>query len=568
MDAPRGTIVVAWDERKIYQRHPAGVLFVHFPPAPQGATDLFTLCASVAVAQAELGGGGGPSTWTGASQPFLDRVVGHFNWRCGPSSRDTYWDELVGGWHGKRQICESGLIADEPPNEVVVQDYVRQLFNRISGYVLGEPEPDSAGTYRLSTIEFRCSKASRERCDEFRALIRQLLEVEPVVARQPQPCPQTSVRNHMIDFGAFMVDRTRGFVGRRFVFDAIDRFLREASCGYFVIRGDPGIGKSALLSHLILERGLPVHHFNIATDGIVTPAEYLQNICARLATAYRLTYSEFPEGFDRDGRFFRRLLDECAAKTSQDTPLVIAIDALDEVDNSVLPPATNCLFLPAVLPPHVYMIVTTRARARLRLSTSNLESFTLESDDKRNLEDVQEFLEDALERPRIQKWIASQGRSNDEFLKEMLEKSEGNFMYLHYVLPAIERGEFDRQSLPSGLAEYYHRHWAIMQKRARERFETVYRPTLCVFAAVGEPVSIEEVAAIAGLELYLVGAVLREWIEFFQVVPTAKQARYRVYHSTFGEFLQEVADPGLKTYHRMIADHFLRQSESDAAAED
>jgi hypothetical protein len=42
-------------------------------------------------------------------------------------------------------------------------------------------------------------------------------------------------------------DRTRSFVGREFVFSAVDYALRDQSfrSGYIVLQGEPGIGKTA-----------------------------------------------------------------------------------------------------------------------------------------------------------------------------------------------------------------------------------------------------------------------------------------------------------------------------------
>ena len=52
-------------------------------------------------------------------------------------------------------------------------------------------------------------------------------------------------------FDALMQDKLRGFVGRQFVFDAVDDFLDTHDSGYFIIRGVPGIGKTALMAKLI-----------------------------------------------------------------------------------------------------------------------------------------------------------------------------------------------------------------------------------------------------------------------------------------------------------------------------
>src|SRR5436305_10602995 len=75
-------------------------------------------------------------------------------------------------------------------------------------------------------------------------------------------------------FDTLISDKIQDFVGRQFVFDALDKFLEAHNSGYFVIRGVPGIGKSALMAKLINDRGY-IHHFNIASQNIRSPRVFL-----------------------------------------------------------------------------------------------------------------------------------------------------------------------------------------------------------------------------------------------------------------------------------------------------
>ena len=61
----------------------------------------------------------------------------------------------------------------------------------------------------------------------------------------------TRVGQHIINFDTLIAEKTNGFVGRQFVFDALDAFLSEEKSGYFVIWGEPGIGKTALMGQLV-----------------------------------------------------------------------------------------------------------------------------------------------------------------------------------------------------------------------------------------------------------------------------------------------------------------------------
>jgi hypothetical protein len=55
-----------------------------------------------------------------------------------------------------------------------------------------------------------------------------------------------------ISFVSLIADKTEGFVGRQFAFDALNGFLQKNQSGYFVIQGEPGIGKTAMTEGLAL----------------------------------------------------------------------------------------------------------------------------------------------------------------------------------------------------------------------------------------------------------------------------------------------------------------------------
>jgi serine/threonine-protein kinase len=72
----------------------------------------------------------------------------------------------------------------------------------------------------------------------------------------PRPAPEPPVSEALLQadrpierFGALIADKTEGFVGREYVFEAISEFLTVHPKGYFILQADPGMGKSASNSH-------------------------------------------------------------------------------------------------------------------------------------------------------------------------------------------------------------------------------------------------------------------------------------------------------------------------------
>jgi hypothetical protein len=221
------------------------------------------------------------------------------------------------------------------------------------------------------------------------------------------------------------------------------------------------------------------------------------------------------------------------------------------------------LFLPRALPKGVHVIATTRPPGPL-LQVADRRDVKLRGDDPRNMRDVQEFVRRYLDRfpETMQQRLRDWRLEGDEFLEVMVEKSEGNFMYLHHMLPALRDRVLDIHTLgdvkrlPRGLGDYYTTHWQTMRHRDPSRFDTWFEPVLCVLAIVREPIDIPKLQRITGLPSDRIRHVIDRWHEFLSEDLSGAQPRYRVYHASFRDFLAERVD--LTKYHGMIVDSFAR----------
>jgi hypothetical protein len=373
--------------------------------------------------------------------------------------------------------------------------------------------------------------------------------------------------------GAFqpLVDeRTRHFVGRDFVFDAIDGHLRDGDfgSGYVVIQGEPGIGKTALLAQLVKTRGW-VHHFNVASLGIRSPQSFISNVCAQLIVRHQLDHPVLPPDAAMDGSFLAALLSEAAAR-AESPPIVIAVDALDEAEDANVRAGANRLFLPSSLPAGVHFVVTTRPAYDYQLLVDERRDIVMRDDDPRNRQDVQTYIDEFVARGGevIAGVIAGWGVSTPTFVDVLTEKSEGNFMYVVHVLRDIRNGTLTADTveridgLPQGLIPYYRRHWNQMRSADPERFRLYEEPVIGLLATVREPVDVGQVVAwtrtvwsssrwpLDRFAETAVADVVHEWREFLNEDRAGGGYRYRVYHASFQEFLRDQV--GLASYHRAI----------------
>lgn len=321
-------------------------------------------------------------------------------------------------------------------------------------------------------------------------------------------------------FNSLIEDKTKWFVGRTYVFDAIQSFIRNNPKGYFTIIGDPGQGKSAILAKYVQNTGC-VAHFNLQLQGINRADQFLESICRQLVIRYDLAYDPLPGNTTQDGEFLSQLLEEVARK-ADGQPVVIAVDALDEVNLANYRDA-NILYLPPQLPDGIYFILT-RRRVEVPLTvyvptrSLSLLDEQYQADSERDVRTyVQNHIDDSN---TLRQRIDERHESVPDFINKLTEKSEMNFMYLRYILQDIESGlyrDLDLERFPHGLQGYYEFHWRRMgmmnQPLPTEKIKIVY-----ILAEVRQPVSARKIADLSGEDLIRVEQVILEWRQFLHVL--------------------------------------------------
>ena len=396
--------------------------------------------------------------------------------------------------------------------------------------------------------------------DAIVASLAQLLDHLPDLLARLDQAPER-LRLHIKPVTTFREQRTAFFVGREFVMNAVDERLLDLPSGYLLIDGPPGIGKSAVMAELVRSRDY-VHHFNVATDGIRTADQFLRNVCAQLIVRYNLPYGELPPDAGRDAGFLDILLRDTAAAAAihDDLPVVLVVDALDEAEEPSGPDyraGVNRLKLPATLPDGVVVVATIRTGVPDLLTVVHrAEPISLRWDDPLNLADVQSYTEMFLDRhgevmrDRLVEWETTVPR----FTESVVAHSEGNFMYVVSFLDGVAAGSVRKKTfgglegLPTGLMDYYARHWRAMRDANTERFERVQRPVVCMLAVSPGAVTAAKVAewisnsgVFAPVAVREVDRVFKEWRQFFNQ-ESGNPPRWRIYHTSFLTFLAEHAE--------------------------
>ncbi|PSB03889.1 ATP-binding protein [Merismopedia glauca] len=384
--------------------------------------------------------------------------------------------------------------------------------------------------------------------------------------RRKGSATDTQSANYSIfkEFQALINEKTQEFVGRKYVFDEIEDFLSHQPNGYFTIEADPGIGKSAILAKFAQDKGC-IAYFNIRSQGRNRADQFLTSVCSQLCDRYHLPYQPFSPDTHRDGNFLAKLLEEASAKLRGEEKLVIAIDALDEVDLKSQDPGANILYLPAYLPQNVYLILTRRKVTLPFVVHVPQQLFDLMRYSAASRLDIKEYIGQAARRSRLETWIAQRNLTLEAFIEQLAQKSANNFMYLRYVLPQIENGFYQDlkiEQLPKGLENYYEDHWYRMGMRDKPlpqaKIKIVY-----ILAEISQPVSRKLISEYATESELAVQEVLDRWEQFLSEQDIDRQICYSIYHSSFRDFLHrndivQAAGVTFPEIYGAIAQHLLK----------
>lgn len=366
--------------------------------------------------------------------------------------------------------------------------------------------------------------------------IAKVLEIEPTDIVDPKDWYPHQLPQ---EFEALIQEKIARFCGRDFVFEAFEKFLQENNSGYFTLVGDAGMGKSAIAAKYVDRYKCPCY-FNILVEGRNHLELFLKSIRQQLINRYELPNTEADD--------LPTLLAKAAQKLPPGEKLVIMVDALDEVTQE---PGGNLLHLPTTLPERVYFILTRRPYTlpTKRLSVSpgvKMKELDLTEKDYLQLsrEDIKNYIrlclhQDPEYKEGLIKWIEERHIGSEVFVEKLADKSENNFMYLRYILPAIANGDYDDLNLtqlPDGLLNYYQNHWVRMGMETDPMEKMVI--ILFTLKEIATPIPCEMIAEIAGIEKYEVQKTLDKWVEYLKRQEIDGDTCYGIYHASFLDFLE------------------------------
>jgi hypothetical protein len=366
--------------------------------------------------------------------------------------------------------------------------------------------------------------------------------------------------NTGLDFSAYIAERTQGFTGRQWVLAKIDHWLsRPDAPRFFIITGQPGIGKSALAARLTQTHDLAAYHFCIARRAeTIDPLYFVQAVSQQLS---RL--AGFARGILKQGEIhlrteqhvqqasdsqvigvqIERLVVQAPSAAAAfthtvsaplqalygegfDQQLLLLVDALDEaVQHSGRETIVDLLANAQGLPAKVRFLLTSRPEgAALRhFEEREIPYLSLDAGGKENLADARQYVsQQVTSSGELHARLAGQKIEAEAFTEQVVTASRGNFLYLVWLLRAVADGSQPLDALddlPQGLDGVYREflRTRTVGRDIRGPWRGLYRRLLGVLAAAQAKLPATNLAALladyellpADREITLVRDVLR-----------------------------------------------------------
>jgi hypothetical protein len=359
--------------------------------------------------------------------------------------------------------------------------------------------------------------------------------------------------------------------GRAWLFEAVEKWRTAAdrNSRIFWMMGTPGFGKSFFAAHLahFYGRGtvIGVHFCAYDKPDHRSAPRIIRTLAFQLATRlpdYRKLLLTLPEIAELDRKqTAAELFDYLLANplkltiTGGRERLLIVIDALDEAGGGGRNELVEMLARHAPsLPDWIGLVVTSRPESDVRAPLQGLNPFVLDTATEANRADLREYLRHELA-PQLQPRPDA-----DRLVEQILEKSEGVFLYAERFCDDVQRGHLSLDhpdQFPQGLGGIFFQ-WFQRQFPDLEKFRKNVRPGLRAILAAREPLPVEILQRLFNWQDEELRDFTRPLGSLFPVAKEVDNEVIKPYHKSIPDWLADESKAGaffvsVKEGHRTLA---------------
>jgi hypothetical protein len=375
---------------------------------------------------------------------------------------------------------------------------------------------------------------------------------------------------------------TENFTGREWVFEEIDRWLQQENERFFILTGEPGVGKSAIAARLTQIRDdVAAYHFCRAGDvETVRSGRILRSLAAQLGEhlpdyGHALANTINPVhlrievninigsmiGSEVTGVYIENLkesdpeneldiliraplekLQTIYAERQQEQP-ALAIILIDSLDEAVTTTGTNLVKLltqlseSTSLPSWVRFVMTSRPERRVLRGFKSLKLYELKEKSNESLSDIRWYVNDRVAQPALQNRLQVNQVQLQTLISEITNLSHGNFLYTKLLLNDIEAGQQaldNLAALPKSIDDIYH---GFLCRFSEEDWSDRYKPIFGVLTVAQEPISEKQISNFTKIDSEDVRDSIRIVRQFFDTEIEENKETYSIFHQSLRDYL-------------------------------
>ncbi|MBA3352502.1 MAG: TIR domain-containing protein, partial [Blastocatellia bacterium] len=358
----------------------------------------------------------------------------------------------------------------------------------------------------------------------------------------------------------------KGFDGRHWLLERVEKWRtgNTDKSRLLWITGKPGFGKSAFAAHLVHNQPrvvIAAHFVEWNKRDHRDARNVIRSLAFQLATRlpdYRTLLLDLPEIATLDAKDSDELFDYLIAnnlrhaiKGGRERYLVV-IDGLDEAGISGRNELVNVLAREAKhLPEWISFVVTSRPESHVTAPLQGLIPQRMDTETKENLDDLKLYLNRTLD-----KQLAARP-DRDQLVKDILDKSEGVFLYAEHFCEAVIAGHLSldqRERFPQGLGGIYYQ-W--FERQFPEGYDEI-RPVLGAILAARDPIPVEIIEGRFQWTETQLQKELRKFGSLFLVTEENGKLTIKPYHKSLADWLTDPDKAGdflisLKEGHATLA---------------
>jgi len=261
--------------------------------------------------------------------------------------------------------------------------------------------------------------------------------------------------------------------------------------------------------------------------------------------------------------------------------VVIAVDGLDEADRYSNAESSILQMLPgAAVPDNVRFILSSRPGEHLGaelVSQSRIIWLSEDAEgrqDPRLLTDAERFIDEVTTEAQVRIMLSTRGIDASTFSKRVAAASRGNFLYLYFYAQGLREGAdylLEMSKPPMGLQGIYREFVRGIRKRKDSAlsWQREMKPVLGTLAVTQDWITQRQAAEFSDIDQEVVASILIELKQFLDSAQKNSVNIYKIYHSSFSEYLVGDANEDYidaTKAHARIADCLLESYRKDLRA--